>query len=342
MHDRNKKFDIARGIGILLITLGHCKVPAVLNHYIYAFHVPLFFVIAGCIFDCGKYRNPSVSMKMVAIKKAKSYLLPYCVMYAINTMIIAFSWQGLNIFGFVSNILHYFVWMLASTEVFPHCEPLWFLPCLYLAYIIFFVIMRKNSKFIYCISVPILACLYWLKASIDSSLFYWHADVALLGASFMLIGYYIEHSKVRKKTCQDKRAIIVISLSLLIGVCSAKINISGVDLNHLKTGNLMLFFLHSTFLSLACIDISACLEKTRLGNVFSYFGRNTLPIMGFNFQCILIARRLLAPTLGASFYWILEFVLSCILLLGVVQIWNYGKLMFDRIKRLLLRTVEKI
>lgn len=61
MKDRSEKFDIARGIGILLITLGHCKVPVELNHYIYAFHVPLFFVIAG-----GYLTNKNIATKAAA------------------------------------------------------------------------------------------------------------------------------------------------------------------------------------------------------------------------------------------------------------------------------------
>ncbi|MBQ7276495.1 MAG: hypothetical protein IJS58_04510 [Bacilli bacterium] len=45
---RNIGMDIAEGIGILLMILGHVHISElVINHLIYAFHMPLFFIISG-------------------------------------------------------------------------------------------------------------------------------------------------------------------------------------------------------------------------------------------------------------------------------------------------------
>ena len=42
--------DAAKGIGILLVVLGHTfNIPVWLHNWIYSFHMPLFFLLAGLI-----------------------------------------------------------------------------------------------------------------------------------------------------------------------------------------------------------------------------------------------------------------------------------------------------
>ena len=46
---RLEYIDIARGIGIVLVVLGHClsQLDGSLRTFIYSFHMPLFFTLAG-------------------------------------------------------------------------------------------------------------------------------------------------------------------------------------------------------------------------------------------------------------------------------------------------------
>lgn len=62
--------DIAKGIGIIFVVLGHCS-SRLTNYWMYGFHVPLFFVISGLLFDLSKYD------KITFLKKrCKSLLIP--------------------------------------------------------------------------------------------------------------------------------------------------------------------------------------------------------------------------------------------------------------------------
>ena len=45
LQRRNPVFDIMRGIGILLVVLGHAGFP--FSGWIYLFHMPLFFLLSG-------------------------------------------------------------------------------------------------------------------------------------------------------------------------------------------------------------------------------------------------------------------------------------------------------
>lgn len=47
--------DIAKGIGIIMVVMGHVMPYCPLYYWIYGFHVPLFFVISGMLCNYSKY-----------------------------------------------------------------------------------------------------------------------------------------------------------------------------------------------------------------------------------------------------------------------------------------------
>lgn len=48
---RDISIDIAKGIGILLMVIGHLKIPIELHQFIYMFHMPLFLLFQGICFS---------------------------------------------------------------------------------------------------------------------------------------------------------------------------------------------------------------------------------------------------------------------------------------------------
>lgn len=83
---RLKYLDIAKGIAIILVVLGHCfpenifggedyidKIGRIIYDFIYSFHMPIFFYIAGFLFYNSWKSHNNVTMK----KKAKRLLIPY-------------------------------------------------------------------------------------------------------------------------------------------------------------------------------------------------------------------------------------------------------------------------
>lgn len=46
--------DVVKGIAIILMIVGHTKCPKTLNHIIFSFHMPLFFVLSGLTFTPAK------------------------------------------------------------------------------------------------------------------------------------------------------------------------------------------------------------------------------------------------------------------------------------------------
>ena len=44
---RNNFISIAKAIGIILMVVGHSGCPAIINSFLYIFHMPLFFILSG-------------------------------------------------------------------------------------------------------------------------------------------------------------------------------------------------------------------------------------------------------------------------------------------------------
>ena len=97
---RNQEVDILRGIAAVLMILGHsfivypvniASVPwcAALEHFIYTFHMELFFMLAGYVYRCINYGS-------YIKKKIERILLPYFV-FGIGAMLLrAFGGDAIN------------------------------------------------------------------------------------------------------------------------------------------------------------------------------------------------------------------------------------------------------
>ena len=66
-----KWVDIAKGIGIILVFLGHFNIPDTLRAEIYTFHIPLFFFLSGVVFNDHKPINRFLG------DEAKRMIVPY-------------------------------------------------------------------------------------------------------------------------------------------------------------------------------------------------------------------------------------------------------------------------
>lgn len=90
-QNRNYWLDIAKGIAIILMVAGHTSIPGVVSHFIYAFHMPLFFIASGLV---SNYEKDS----LVDYIKHKSYtlLLPF-VCYSAIVSFLMYSIEELDV-----------------------------------------------------------------------------------------------------------------------------------------------------------------------------------------------------------------------------------------------------
>ncbi len=57
MNKRIEFIDISKGIGILLVIIGHMNINQSLLQYIMSFHMPLFIILSGMTFNHHKIKH---------------------------------------------------------------------------------------------------------------------------------------------------------------------------------------------------------------------------------------------------------------------------------------------
>lgn len=121
---RCEYIDILKGIGIFCVVFGHTTQNELILNFIYAFHMPLFFIISGMFLH-----NKPLFIR----KQAKSLLIPY-LSFGILTYL--YWWLVESRFRELptgETFLSQFINLFFPTSM-QHCNVvLWFLPCLFIA-----------------------------------------------------------------------------------------------------------------------------------------------------------------------------------------------------------------
>ena len=156
--ERRIEFDIMRGIGILLVMLGHvnmfhgaCVLPPTLSYIIGSFHVPLFFILAG--FFSKTYTDN-------ILNTISRYFKRLCIPYFVSAFVII-AYNALLAFkrhelGLFTGILGSYLWadtfgIISSSMGFPKdmgVGPVWFLLALFWAKSLF-LLVSKSGKYTY-------------------------------------------------------------------------------------------------------------------------------------------------------------------------------------------------
>ena len=275
MKTREKTFDIAKGIGILLVVLGHMPtlLPESILVWIKGFHMPLFFFISG--YFATPVKNVSNILTKLK-KKVSTILLPYLI-YSIFFAVLDFWALDMNVEIFNERI-HL---MLTGSGGY---YMLWFLFSLFLVEFLFYIItyICKTEKlrlflFTSCVLIGFLLkhVFHYNNYKIGTSLY-------ILGV--FCIGYL----------CKTKGTLLSVSSAAwtFIGIC---INLLGTYILYKTKGFTLelvdnqtvdIFLNYTTALSaiIVVLNISRWLSKYKASCILEYIGRNSLyfyPLTGY-------------------------------------------------------------
>lgn len=135
--ERKKYLDVAKGIGVILVVLGHLVTyEGAISKWIFSFHMPLFFFCSGMVF---KEQKDFIDLLKRSLKKN---LKPYVVFLMIGIVItfIIPDWRN----GFDSSIALKEL-RRGQPECF-HVGQIWFLMCLFWVEILFGIIYSCTKK----------------------------------------------------------------------------------------------------------------------------------------------------------------------------------------------------
>ena len=174
--NRIEQVDILKGIGIILVILGHVTHNKDLFSFIYAFHMPLFFIVSGMFLH---------DKQGFIRKQAKSLLIPYL---SFGLLSFVYWWLVESRFRELpagETIGEQFINLFFPTGM-QHCNVvLWFLPCLFLACVMGNYLNRWITSKV--IKISLMVCLVCTVGFINENYPY-HIGQALQALPYICMG----------------------------------------------------------------------------------------------------------------------------------------------------------
>lgn len=200
---RNKRIDAVKGIGILLVIIGHINVHRYINTFIYLFHMPLFFIVSGYL-----YRDNYNFVK----SKLKGLLWPYFTIggsYLVIEMIcdaILDKFYLINEIQKLCSLIYGNQFILVDNNI---VGTLWFLPALFWSNIIFYLIDRK-CELRMCIAVSfVVQVISIIMLSFFGLRIPMCFEISLTAIGFYAFGYLLKKIDLLDVTYKFPKALIL-------------------------------------------------------------------------------------------------------------------------------------
>ena len=319
-YKRIDYIDTARGLSLLAVIVGHIipiQAPSFqfIGAFLYSFHLPLFFIISGFLF------NPVYTPKEFIAKKIKGYIIPYVFCAAvISVCLILFRIVDSgtkNLWSYITwNVIYYFIVQMRFTA-------LWFLTALFCAEIFLyflFLACRQRIALVWYVAV-IFGMVFIIYNMKGMHYLPWNIDISFVVIPFLLFGYSLKQCDFFNR--QEVRKPFVPCLLMLVGVVCVACNlfVTGGKCLDMFTGQyhcLPLVFIAAISLSIASILLSEKIKSRGL----RWLGANTMTFFAFHQAIAMnLASRIM------SLFWIvnpsdvhpaLQFASAVLMLLVVV------------------------
>lgn len=280
--------DMLKGIGIILVVLGHTpSLSESVRTWLLSFHMPLFFIMSGMLFGFKEsVREP---------------FLPYLCKRLKNTMIPYFWFSLLNIGIDVCRLYirpenvgpEVIVTDVLQTISFFGISVLWFLPTIFLGEICMYGLIRKCPVWltgligVISLWLPAAGGLIQTSLPMEENLFLrWLGYLLMMllrvlpALVFLLVGNMMY--------CLLKRASMKAVWEIILGFCFLLLNVAAafangrVDLHYLVFQNILLYYLAACSAVIGLILICRHVKPFRL---LGFLGRNSLIIMLTHLDC---------------------------------------------------------
>lgn len=270
MHQQTRKerlvqFDILKGIGILLVIIGHTSLSGYPKSLIYGFHMPLFFFCSGVFYK----DKPLVEQVKRSINQLIIPYLFFCLIY--NILYVSINIPREDPMSFVSEYFHLLNPMDERGYLY---KAIWFLPCLFIVRILHTIIRKTcRNNALYLISGGVI---YIIGNNVGNIPFF--IDTVLSVYIYYVLGHLFYTFNLYKY----KISKLLILIFLIIYV-------SCVVLANLEV-NLKYNIYPSYYLVVAVIGIYICYQlsvyieqlNNRLPIILSFYGKSSITLLGLH------------------------------------------------------------
>ena len=298
MNNRIQWIDNAKALGIFLVFWGHLiergafTGQSMLVHdvykAIYAFHMPLFFILAGCFF-----RSRDIRFGTLLVQKFKSRLVPVGLFVVLGSLCWQVpTWWGLTIDAAVPSQALEQNWLLLQGKPVNNW-PCWFLVCLFVVELLaseLIPVLTNGLRLV--IGIVAMAGIAALAVSspVPTANFmgfmekdWWFWQEAPVALCFYLIGYYLFHYLATVLPAKTKlsHAVFAISLVLFLLLYNRDFadGLGTVNMSGASYSNWWIFWPAAVSGSIALMHIASYVPDIQL---LKYIGANTIPLLGIN------------------------------------------------------------
>lgn len=281
--------DIAKALGILVVLMVHTgKSFGLASFFGGMFYMPVFFVLAGMTFRC---KNEE-SFGSFARKKARRLLVPYFgysfflfLVFFVKNDLLAGQVSGKSFFPLLGILYSRNCLFSAGTPdnlYFMQIlnAPAWFLTCLFVSYLAFWLLMRaakgelKKALYLDLFVLAVSVLVHYLCPV----LLPWSIDCALYSVSFLLFGQLLSQKNLVEKLYGRPLPLLALAAAFAaLSFANGSVNMSVADYGH----SMILYLFVGGLGSLLAMELSVFLEKHTgpFGKACAFLGRHTLPVL---------------------------------------------------------------
>lgn len=286
--------DIAKGIGIILVVIAHTQMPSYSMFYgndnvvrllIYSFHMPLFFFLSGMCF-----KNDGITFKEFLAKKIKTLILPY---FTFSVIWIAFE-SALSILNH-SFSLNFLLREFKSYLLQIRNHAIWFLTCLFVLELVFFVISKVLKRKLFLVVFTILFLLLGViyRERINANLV-WNIDIIPMAMPFFTLGFLLKPYILKIKG-NNLRLFLAFIICMIMNQITNAVNCKFFGKHYIgmyenSYCNYILFYLSAFLGIMAIVELSKVFEKSIIKKPLIYIGKNSLLYFGLHQILLLIAQ----------------------------------------------------
>lgn len=304
---RNDCIDVAKGLGIILVVIGHVMSPVMsgnsilewLYSVIYTFHMPLFFFVSGYV--AKKLVTKPVAKTELIKQRLLRLMVPYCVWAVIYLPMKIILAEHVRF----SDEYKWYSFFLGNN---PDGQ-LWFLYVLFVIsiFMIFFVTSKNISALTILFMIgSILAPL--IPFSIGFTSITLTFSLHQVGFFFLgtLTAVKVDYNKVTTNiTAFIISAVVLVSYSVVLWIRKEEV-----------------WFLQAMVALCAiyvCLFISALIAKTKVKAPFIYLGKKSMEIYLLHGPLLVIGRILLPVIIHNTYLYLLVLSLISIVISLVIS-----------------------
>ena len=270
---REKWADILKGIGAVIVVIGHLVLyDGNAKIYIYSFHMPLFFFISGYLYHQEK------SFFQFLLRKVRTLIIPY-FMFAFLSIVITYFFETPQMTK--GEILKNLFFINGS---FIFNSSLWFLITMFFSLIIFYILnkifkIHNNVKSIVMCLLLLIICVF---LNIKKYKFYFGLEIVPNALLIFILGYLYKLNKNKINEKLEKvignnllficSIIILFILTVALSLYNGRVNMStSIYNNYFIYLSVVIMSLYLYIMIAKKLDLSKIMINKRISAILIEF-----------------------------------------------------------------------